>query len=95
MSNTRQIQPIEVWTSQGLKTASILALISFYDYHFDNGNGKVTYKLVGMDGDPVSAIEYVTENLEIPASIIQQWGESDDIIFLYVANKLNLIIIPQ
>jgi hypothetical protein len=94
MSNTRQIQPIEVWTSQGLKTASILALTNFYDYHFDNGNGKVTYKLIGMEGDPASAIEYITESLEIPASIIQQWGESDDIIFSYVANKLNLIIVP-
>ena len=93
MSNTRQIQPIQIWTANGQKEVSILALTNFYDYHFDNGSGKVTYKLIGMVGEPASAIEYIVADINIPSEIIQQWGASDDIIWNYVAETLNLELI--
>jgi hypothetical protein len=92
MGNTRQIQPIQVWTPSGNKTATFLALINFFDYHFDNGTGKVEYKLISADSD-LGAKDCFIGNLEIPASIIQQWGASDDIIWQYVADTLGLIII--
>ena len=90
MSNTRQIKPVQIWTANGQKEASVLALTNFFDYHFDDGNGKVTYKLIGMEGEPESAIEYITANIEIPSSIIQNWGADDSIIWNYVAEQLNL-----
>lgn len=102
MSNTRQIKPVQIWTANGQKEASILALTNFFDYHFDDGNGKVTYKLIGMESNtttdengntinlPASAIEYITANIEIPSSIIQNWGADDSIIWNYVAEQLNL-----
>lgn len=93
MSNTKQIQPVQIWTATGQKEVTILALTNFFDYHFDDGGGKVTYKLIGMEGDPASAIEYITADVNIPSSIIQQWGASDDIIWNYVANFLNLVLL--
>lgn len=107
MSNTRTIQPIQIWTTSGIKTATMFSLSNFFDYHFDNGSGKAKYILIGMEsqgtttdenGDtvvlPDHAVEYFSDVIEIPASVIQQWGVSDDIIFNYVATTLNLTIIP-
>ena len=90
MGNTKQIQPVSIWTKNGNKNATILALVNFFDYHFDNGNGKVNYKLIGMESEV--AVEYASENIEIPSSIIQQWGASDDIIWNYIVTTLGLII---
>jgi hypothetical protein len=91
MSNNKQIQPINIWSEEGNKQASVFALTNFFDYHFDDGNGKVTYKLIGFENEV--AVEYYTGEVEIPSSIIQQWASSDDLIFSYVANFLNLHII--
>lgn len=91
--NTRQIQPKTIWTPSGEKTATFFALTNFSNYRFDNGPGLVSYKLIGMEGDPESAYDYFLGTVEIPASVVQQWGASDDIIFDYVANQLNLTII--
>lgn len=90
--NTRAIQPIQVWTPDGSKTVTFLGLFNFFDYHFDNGSGKVEYKLISVDPD-LGATDCFIGNLDIPSSIIQQWGPSDDIIFNYVATTLGLTII--
>lgn len=104
--NTRTIQPKSVWTPSGEKTATIFALTNFSNYRFDNGPGLVSYKLTGMESPgtsidengqtitlPESAVDYFLGTIEIPANVIQQWGESDEIIFNYVANQLGLTII--
>lgn len=91
--NTRQIQPKTIWTPSGEKIATIFALTNFSNYRFDNGPGLVSYKLTGMEGDPESAYDYFLGTVEIPSSVVQQWGASDDIIFDYVANQLGLTII--
>lgn len=106
MSNTRIIQPTTIWTPTGDKSATIFALINFFDYHFDNGGGMVTYTLSGMESNgtttledgtivslPESAVVYFTGNMNVPSNIVQQWGASDDIIFNYVAQQLGLVII--
>ena len=106
MSNTRQIQPETIFTSNGNKTATILSLINFFDYHFDDGSGKVNYKLIAMEspgssidsnGDtvilPESAVDLFNGMIEIPSSIVQQWGASDDVIWNYIASQLNLELI--
>lgn len=91
MSNTKEIQPVQIWTKNGIKNATILALANFTDYHFDNGNGKVNYKLVGMESE--AAVEYASEMIDIPSDIIQQWGASDDIIWSFVASAINVTIL--
>ena len=104
--NTKNIKPTSIFTSNGEKTATILALTDFYGYHFNNDTGNVTYQLLGMEspgtqidenGDthllPESAIVYFSGTIEIPPSIIQQWGTSDDIIWAYVLNTLELTTI--
>jgi len=95
--NTRNIQPTNLWTPSGVKQATILSLYNFYDYHFDDGGGKVSYKLIGMEApevdQPEVAVDYYSGVVDIPAAIIQQWGASDDVIWTYVSNQLNLILI--
>ena len=92
MSNTRQIQPISTWTPDGEKEISVLAVSNFYDYHFDNGSGKIEYKLISVNPQ-VGATEHFTGVVEIPSSIVQQWGADDEPIFQYVAQTLGLIIV--
>lgn len=89
MSNTRKIQPIQIWTANGQKEVNTLALNNFFDYHFDDGSGKVEYKLIYAN-DETGAIDYIVAIIEIPSSVVQQWGADDSIIWNYVANSLNL-----
>lgn len=104
--NTKQIQPVNIWTKNGNKNATILALANFFDYHFDDGSGKVNYKLIGIesagtttdaDGNiitlPDVAVEYASENIEIPSAVIQQWGASDEIIWSFICSQLNIVTI--
>lgn len=91
MSNTRKIQPIQIWTANGQTDINTLALVNFLDYHFDDGSGVVIYKLIFADDN--GAVEYLTQSIEIPSSVIQQWGASDDVIWNYVCSTLNLTII--
>jgi hypothetical protein len=44
-------------------------------------------------GQPEVAVDYYSGVVDIPATIIQQWGASDDVIWTYVSNQLNLILI--
>ena len=93
--NTRQIQPKSVW-ADGEKTANILALSNFTNYHFDGGSGKVHYTLAGME-DRITesdsyqvAVDYYSGIVDIPADVINQWGSSDEVIWNFVANELNI-----
>jgi hypothetical protein len=101
--NTRQIQPKPIFTQDGEKNATILALTNFFDYHFDDGSGKVNYQLLGMESPgiqidelgnehslPEVAVLYFTGTIEIPSNIVQQWGTSDEIIWNYIITNLNL-----
>lgn len=88
--NTRQIEPTSTWSPEtGNITLNTLVLKDFHHYFFDGGNGIVSYCLKNS----ISDLEYFNANIEIPSSIMQQWGASDDIIFEYVAEQLNLILI--
>lgn len=91
--NTRQIQPKAIFTQNGEKNATIFTIYNMNNYHFDNGICVVNFKLLGMEGDPESAIEYYRGDSVIPADIVSQWGTDDNIIFDYVASQLGLTII--
>lgn len=94
--NTRNIEPISIWTKNGNRNATILSLFNFFNYHFDNGGGVVEYILFGMESigeNPESAVSYYTGQLDIPSDVVQQWGEDDDIIWDYVSTSLGLTLI--
>ena len=84
----RNIEPIEIWSPNGQRTVDKISLDNFYGYKFDNGVGYVDYTLIGTQGEL-----YYTGNVEVPANIIQQWGASDDIIWQFVTDYLNLVLI--
>jgi hypothetical protein len=94
--NIKNITPKEIWAPGGSQIADMLSLSNFYDYHFDGGSGKVTYNLIGkkLDGDGSQSLKVLfTGFVEVPADYIAQWGESDQIIWDYVAQNLNLSLI--
>lgn len=42
---------------------------------------------------PESAVEVFNDKIEIPSSVMAQWGADDQIIFDYVAQQLNLTLV--
>jgi hypothetical protein len=106
MSNTRAIQPTDIWTATGNASATYLGLVNFCGYRFDDGPGMVEYTLIGLkdngsttleDGtviqNPQNAVDLYKAFIDVPSAVIQQWGTSDEIIFEYVATTLGLTII--
>jgi len=92
MSNTRNITPITAWTSNGQQTVTMFSLTDFFNYGFlPFCEGTVTYRLFNTQGE--SAVELIVGQLQIPSEIVQQWGSDDEIIFDYVAEKLDFTII--
>ena len=86
--NTRQIQSKSTWSPEtGNITIDTLCLKDFYHYFFDDGGGTVAYNLQS------NGLDYFPGAIAIPSSIVQQWGASDDVIWNYVANSLNLVLI--
>lgn len=90
MSNTKKIQPITIWTPSGNRQITVLSLSNFYDYHFDNGEGKVNYILIETN-DELGATEHYKGELTIPSDLFNQWGTDDSIIWDYVMQTLNLV----
>ena len=86
--NTKDIQPINIWSPSGQRVVNKISLDNFYGYKFDDGIGYVDYTLIGSQGEI-----YYNGNVEIPSSIIQQWGSSDDVIWNYVLTTLNLTLV--
>jgi hypothetical protein len=86
--NTRTIEPIEIWSPGGQRAVNEISIHDFYGYKFDNGVGNVDYTLKNSNGET-----YYTGTVEVPANIIQQWGEDDSIIWDYVADTLGLTLI--
>jgi hypothetical protein len=56
-------------------------------------NGTTTLEDGTVVETPPSAVSYYSGNISIPSSIVQQWGESDDIIWDYVTQTLGLVLV--
>lgn len=88
--NTRPIQPKQSWSPEGGNiTVDTLCLKDFFHYFFDGEGGKVSYSL----SDSQTGLDYFMGTLDVPASVVQQWGTSDDIMFQFVALALNLVLV--
>ena len=107
MSNTREINPqVPVFTQNGVKNAKFLALTDFYDYHFNDGGGTVVFNMIGEqdngtttleDGtivtNPISFVTLYASTMQIPSTVVQNWGASDQIVFDYVAQQLGITLV--
>ena len=88
--NTRKIQPIQTWSPEsGNIELDTLCLKDFFHYFFNGEGGMVSYSLINSSNNN----EYFQNNIEIPASVIQNWGASDDIIWNYVASELGFVFV--
>jgi hypothetical protein len=108
--DTRTISTVTAWTPQGSKEATEIRLRNFSEYNFDGTGGRVYWQLLSVSTetitpdpeseDPgeesVSVIKTPVQDgyLPIPNSVVQQWGEDDDIIFNYVCTTLGLVQVP-
>ena len=86
--NIRDIQPINIWSPEGLQSVSKLKFLTFYGYEFNDGPGYVDYQLLALSDE----MQYQA-TLIIPENIVQQWGADDSIIWDYVAETLGLTLI--
>jgi len=86
--NTKDIQPIDVWSPDGFQPVGKLKFLTFYGYEFNDGPGYIDYELLGQNNE----MKYQA-SLLIPSDIVQQWGDDDSIIWDYVANTLGLTLI--
>jgi hypothetical protein len=102
--NEREIQPIQTWVNGEVKTMTLLRIDNYLQYDFLMNPGMVHYCLCGYeelpqtdyDGNPITVINkptYVDGNIQLTWELVNQWGEDDTIIFDYVINELNLILI--
>jgi len=92
----KQIEPIQSWfPNSGDVIINALSLTDFYHYHFDNGGGKVSYSLSGVDVITQSEINYYSDTIDVPSSVIQQWGTDDTVIWDYVMQQLGLVEVAQ
>jgi len=88
--NTKNIQPKSSWSPEGGDiTVDTLCLKDFFHYFFDGEGGKVSYSLSSSQ----TGLDYFSGTLDVPASVVQQWGASDDIMFEFVALALNLVLV--
>jgi hypothetical protein len=88
--NTRQIQPKQSWSPEtGNITIDTLCLKEFYNYFFNDGGGKVSYSLSNSQ----TGLDYFSASLDVPSTVVQQWGSSDQIMFEFVALALNLVLV--
>lgn len=93
--NIKNILPKEIWTDHGPKQATMLSLSNFSEYHFDGGEGKVTYNLIGtkVGGDGIESAETLfTGTIQIAADVISQWGEDDQVIWNHVCSSLQITL---
>ena len=88
--NTRKIQPIQTWSPEsGSISLDTLYLKDFFHYFFNGDGGMVSYSLINSSTN----VEFFQNNIAIPASIVQNWGASDDIIWNYVASELGFVFV--
>jgi len=99
--NEIKIQPITTWVNGESKTLDVLRLDNYFQYDFLMCPGRVhyciceTYTSISTDdnGNQSQVDQYrsiIDGNVELPWSIVEDWGTDDTPIFDYVLQQLNL-----
>ena len=88
--NTRAIQPKSSWSPElGDISIDTLCLKDFFHYFFDGGGGVVSYTLSNSQ----TGVDYFSGNINVPSSVVQQWGADDDIIWDYVSQTIGVVFV--
>ena len=98
--NFREIQPISIWSDGQIVQINAISADVYYGYNFIDNYGGVDYSLqlaveqTDADGSVTTiTTRYITGKVDIDKTTADQWGQDDQIIFEYIADKLNLILI--
>lgn len=86
--NERAIQPLNIWQNGVSTTATIIRLDGYSGYNFVDNPGEAHYIL--MDEDKNSIVQGV---VQLDWDTVADWGADDQVIFDYVAQQLNLVLI--
>lgn len=87
-NNEREISPINTWVNGMVKSGNILMINAFISYDFLGGTSLISYSIVNESRQAIAG-----GDVNIPFSVVNQWGADDQIIFDYVAQQLNLILV--
>lgn len=87
------INPIETWQNGGVKYLPLIRFNFYSNYDFKGSPGFVNYSLCELCHD-ASGIPYYqnvhNSVIDLPWSLIENWGNDDTPIFDYVLQQLNL-----
>lgn len=90
---SKSIQPVQVWKNGEEKQANKFSLILINDDLATNAN--FYYQLISsvVDGENESSEMVADGNCSMSGDDYQNWDDSNDGAYNYVAGKLNLVII--
>lgn len=90
--NEIKIEPITAWVNGQIKQLNLISFNYYSQYDFDRNPGYVNYSLCDLieDDEVQRTIPYINENMYLPLSLIETWGEDDTPIFDYVLQQLQL-----
>jgi len=93
--NEIKIQPIITWVNGESKTLDVLRLDNYFQYDFLMCPGRVHYCICEtyISNEDTQEEQYrsvIDGNVELPWSLVEQWGSDDAPIFDYVLQQLNL-----
>lgn len=91
--NERLIEPIKTWSNGVLYTSNIISIDGYSGYDFKEQAGEVQYSLISHDSGTGNKISVIQGIVRLTFSTVENWGSDDQIIFNYVANKLNIVLI--
>lgn len=95
----RTIQPVSIWYNGTMKTATVIDVVSTFDdlRSFANFSYKLMEVIPADPNDELSVESYVavasgTESISGQDYI--DWDNSNDAAIAYVADKINITIVP-
>lgn len=102
--NEKEIQPIQTWVNGETKTMVILRIDNYFGYDFLMNPGYAHYCLctyreeeqTDYDGNTILVSikpTIIDGNIQLPWSLVENWGTDDQPIFDYVAQQLNITYI--
>lgn len=92
MQNIKSIQPLQTYTTDGIKTINAIVFTAYSGYDFINEGGNVAFALVHMLDD-VSYVSLINDSCDIPYNIFNEWTTDDSVLYNYVINAKGLTAI--
>ena len=92
--NDRAIARIQIWLNGVTSTAVILNLDGYSGYNFLDSYGSVHWNLVAWDAVTDEKTNIISGVTPLDENTVENWGSSDQIVFDYVAQQLNLTLVP-